>query len=152
MTKYLEIDTKKVSAKLDVLVDSFEGAGKLMSEIGNFLTFSILARTAEGRDVHGTAFEPYSTPYKKVREDKGLPTSRVDLFFTGQMTSSLTFDATRDAVQVFFMDTPRRGGKATNAAVAYYNNEVREFFAISSEEQKEILDLANEYFKRVLES
>jgi len=154
---YVEIKTENVEAMLVRLETGLGDARKLMGEIGHFLAFSMLDRIEKGRDVEGIPFEPYSIPYAKLRAEEERPVHPVDLFFSGQMTSALTYEEAKDVVRLFFLDTPRRPykgrkpSKATNAAIAYYNNEIREFFAISVKEQAEILELANTYFKIILE-
>lgn len=49
----------------------------------------ISTRTDEGVGPEGSAFEPYSDAYKKVREKKGRPPARVDLRSTGEMLGDL---------------------------------------------------------------
>lgn len=153
-------NTAEVTIKFDKLRKGIQNAEPLMGEIGNFLVSDILIRTAKGRDVEGLPFQPYSESYKKVRDDRDLPTDRVDLFFTGQMTSALTYEEAKTKVKVFFMNTPRRGTpkkgggfsytNASNAEIAFYNNEVRKFFAISPKERKYIKRLVKDYFKNLL--
>jgi len=166
--KGLDIVTKKLTR----LLKSVDDTSKLMGEIGEFLNFSILARTSpkavggsgKGSDISGVPFESYSTSYQKLREAKDLPTD-VDLFFTGQMTSALIYEKTKEQVKLFFMDTPRKasdgstkttkvfgsgGSKASNAEVAYYVNEIREFFGISAEERIAITKMVEDYIDKVL--
>lgn len=152
--------TAEVTMKFERLRKGIQNAEPLMGEIGSFLVDDILIRTAKGRDVEGLPFKPYSESYKRVRDDRDLPTDRVDLFFTGQMTSALTYEEAKTQVRLFFMNTPRRGtpkkgggfshSSASNAEVAFYNNEVRKFFAISPEERKYIKRLVKEYFENLL--
>lgn len=144
--KNLDVITKKFGNLILGLTDTTS----LMGEIGSYLIASILMRTSEGKDVEGIAFEPYSVSYEKTRENKGLPTDTVDLFFSGQMLSSLTYDATRDQVELFFANTPRKGSDASNPEIAYYNNEIREFFGISAEEHKEIVSMVEDYIVNIV--
>lgn len=144
--KGLDIITGKFGRLLLSMVDSKD----LMGEIGNYLTTSILMRTSEGKDVDGVPFEPYSVSYRKAREKKGLSTDAVDLFFSGQMLSSLTYEQTKDQVKLFFIDTPRKEGKASNAEIAYYNNEIRQFFGISSEEHVEVIKMVEDYIENII--
>lgn len=158
--KGLDIITKEWGRAILKLADT----SGLMNEIGNFLTFSLLDRTSKGEDVEGIPFDDYSFSYEKLREAKMLPTE-VDLFFTGQMLSSLTYEATKEQVKLFFMDTPRRAsdgsrktdrvfgkgsGKHSNAEIAYYVNEIREFFDISSEEMVEITNMVEDFISDIL--
>jgi len=101
----LDVITKKWGSAVLKLADT----SGLMGEIGTFLNFSLLNRTAKpiNEDVHGVPFETYSTSYERLRESKGLPTE-VDLFFTGQMLEKLTYEQTKHQVKLFFADSPRR--------------------------------------------
>lgn len=144
--KGLDIITGKFGRLLLGLVDSRD----LMGEIGIYLTGSILMRTSEGIDVEGVPFEPYSISYRRTREKRGLSTDTVDLFFSGQMLNSLTYEETKDQVKLFFMNTPRRGGKASNPEIAFYNNEIREFFGISSGEHKEVIKMVEDYIENII--
>lgn len=158
--KNLDIITKKWGKAVLKLADTSD----LMGEISTFLSFSLLQRTSEGEDIHGTPFEPYSSSYESLRSAKGLPTS-VDLFFTGQMLGALTYEATKNQTKLFFMNTPRRASdgskkttkvwgsgesKASNAEVAYYVNEVREFFGISAEEREKIASMVEDFISDII--
>ena len=134
-----------VQVKISHIKEGLGDTSKLMGEIGNYLKAAILMRTSSGKDVEGLPFEPYSRSYAAVRAEKGLPTGRVDLFFTGRMLGSMTYEEEKHQVRLFFMSTPRSDSKASNAAIAFYNNEVREFFSISSTEQKAVLNLVKSY-------
>lgn len=161
MPKSVDIDISGVEVFFENIEEGLESIKPLLDEIGHFLQFSILARTGKGIDVEGGNFHtyaPYSKSWKKVREREGLPTDHVDLFFGGSMLSALTYETTKDSVRLFFMNTPHvpkkgRKGKSglTNPEVAYYNNEVREFFAISLSEEKKILKMAEDYLTRILQ-
>jgi len=156
----LDIITKKWGQAILKLADT----SGLMKEIGAFLSFSMLDRTSKSEDAEGLPFEAYSSSYEQLRAAKGLPTE-VDLFFTGQMLSSLTYEATKEQVKLFFMDTPRRasdgskkttkvwgkgGSKHSNAEVAYYVNEVREFFGISATEMEKITDMVEDFIADIM--
>jgi hypothetical protein len=108
----------------------------IFEEIGAFIKESISLRTAEGEGIEGP-FQPYSKSYAKVRLKKGLPIDKVDLFFTGSMMGAMTYDAEPKEVRVFFLPTYDRKG-VSNAAKALYNDERRNFFALTRDEAKEI--------------
>lgn len=144
--KNLDVIVKKFGSLILGVTDTTG----LMGEIGNYLSTAILMRTSEGKDVEGVLFEPYSTSYRRTREKKGLPTDAVDLFFSGQMLNSLTYEQTKDQVKLFFMNTPRGGDKASNPEIAFYNNEIREFFGISSEEQEEVVSMVEDYIENII--
>lgn len=162
----LDIITKKWGSGPGSILFKLADTSDLMGEIGTFLNFSILKRTAEpiNEDVHGVPFEPYSTSYERLREAKELPTN-VDLFFTGQMLEKLTYEQTKTQVRLFFMDSPRRasdhsmktknvygegGDKLSNAEVAFYVNEIREFFGISAEERKMIVGMVEDFIADII--
>ncbi|KKM85177.1 hypothetical protein LCGC14_1291740, partial [marine sediment metagenome] len=88
------IGLRELAIKLNGMADAVAGNRRLMGEIGLFIRTEILTRTADGKDVDGDPFEPYSAPYAKWREKEGWPTADVDLFFTGSMLSALTYDET----------------------------------------------------------
>lgn len=155
MANSVEINARELIVFLNNLTSSFDASG-LFGDIGTYLVQSILTRTDKGIDFEGQSFMPYSKSYAKVREADGKPTDHVDLFFSGQMLQSLTYDAGKHSVKLFFMNTPRqsykgrKSGEADNPAVAFYVNELREFFAISKEEAGQIMDMVDEYFYRVM--
>jgi len=158
--KGLDIITKKWGQAVLKLADT----SGLMKEIGIFLQYSLPDRVERGVDVNEVPFEPYSASYEQLRAAKELPTS-VDLFFTGQMLSSLTYESTKDVTRLFFMDTPRRasdrskssanvwgkgGDKHSNAEIAYYVNEIREFFGISAEEMEAVSGMVEDFIANIM--
>jgi hypothetical protein len=138
-------------------IRAFKGSKRLMEEIGSSVVEQILKRTAEGKDVSDANFTPYSEPYKKVRAKRGLPTDKLDLFFSGSMLSAMTYAAKKKSVRVFFMDTAgtSQGSRGTtpsvsNAEKAVYNQERREFFGLSSEDVKSATDLARRWVRLLI--
>lgn len=121
-----------------------------MDEVGLFIISQIQIRTAEGKDVNGVDFVPYTVPYKLFRESKGHTGDKVNLFFTGAMMSSQTHSATDDSVRVFFMGT-EDGSGASNPLKAYALNKKRNFFALSGDDQREIERMIWEHIETVLE-
>lgn len=121
----------------------------LLSEVGNFIRLRTLERTAQGVDYLDNDFEPYSPEYAFFRERAGLPTSVVDLFFTGSMLSSLTFEADRYQVRLFFMPTQDKFGM-DNPAKAYFLNENREFFALNPDDIDAIIDVSRQHVMAAL--
>jgi len=124
-------------------------ARKLLNEIGLYLRLRILERTSQGVDVNENPFWPYSPEYAFFRDMAGLPTSRVDLFFTGSMLSSMTFETSSDQVRLFFAPTEDKFG-GSNPEKAYFLNEDREFFAISDDDVDTIVDIAEARIARAL--
>jgi len=122
---------------------------KIMEKIGLFLMMRIKERTLKGKDVGGKEFKSYSQVYKKIREKKGLPTQIVDLFFSGSMMGSMTQEASKDEVRLFFMNTKDREG-GENPIKAFRLNESRPFFSISTEEVKEICKMYDQYLEKVI--
>jgi len=122
---------------------------ELFGEIGAFMTTSIAYRTSQGEDMYGDEFDEYSEKYAKKRADIGLPVNIVDLFYTGSMMGSLTWDASDEKVEVFFMPGTDKSG-VENSLKAYYLNVKREFFGISDVEREEILDLAADHVDKLI--
>lgn len=162
MARHVKVNVSAVEISLKNLEKGFD-AKSLMDEIGHFLQLKILDRTSKGIGVSGQSFKPYTTSYKRVREEEGLPTAHADLFFGGSMLNSMTYESTKDSVRLFFMNTPhtekkksksRKTGRSfglTNAELAYYSNESREFFAISMKEEKMIMDMVEQYFDHLIQ-
>ncbi len=55
----------------------------------NFIVGRILDRTAQGVDVNGQRFAPYSERHKRTRAKRGLSTDTVDLRMTGSMLGTI---------------------------------------------------------------
>lgn len=120
---------------------------EMMAEIGEFAIFQILNRTARGVDVNNTAFKPYSPKYALFREEKGLPTDHVDLFFTGMMLSSMTYEATRKKVRIFFQNITDRSDTPVPVK-AYFLNEQRQFFSINDKDRQKALKIVERYIRQ----
>jgi len=123
----------------------------LMSEIGEYVIARIQIRTAEGRDANNTAFKPYSKSYALFRQKHGRQSGKVNLFFTGSMMSSMTYEASEDTVRVFFMNTPDKSG-TSNALKAFGLNKKRNFFAINAQEQDAIERIVQDHIDNTLRS
>jgi hypothetical protein len=121
---------------------------ELFQEIGSLLQFNILDRTAMGVDVDGRPFQAYSKGYEAYRRREGLPTEP-DLFDTGSMLSSLTYEATSEYARVYFLPSEDKEG-TSNPAKAYYNQELRQFFGISAEDAVEINTLIDDFLEDAL--
>jgi len=156
------VNIERLRVFLTELEEGVHSAPELMRGIGGRLEYSILARTAKGKDAEGNDFIEYSKEYARIRELVGLQTSRVDLFFGGSMLGALTHESDKDSAKLFFMNTPhvehvvvpghkkKASGKVTNAELAYYNDEVRPFFSISAEEQQMILGMVDDYVEGLI--
>jgi len=123
---------------------------ELMGEIGTFLVYSILDRTSKGEDVEGKPFEPYSPKYKLFREKSGRRTDIVNLFFHGSMLSSLTHEAFRNRVELFFMNTSGKDSNVSNPEKAFFLNKDREFFAVSREEEETIREMIQNHIREIM--
>lgn len=123
---------------------------RLMNEIGTYAISQIQIRTAEGKDVKGKPFSPYSKRYRLFRKKKGHSVDKVNLFFTGSMMSSMTHEATEDTTKIFFMNTPDRSG-VPNPLKAWALNQKRSFFALSEQDQWGIERLLQEHVEALLE-
>ena len=128
---------------------------ELMDEIGFFLSQAILDRNIKGVDIEGLPFEPYSPKYTLFRIEHGREVNIVNLFFHGSMASSLTHTAFRDKVEVFFMNTfgktpSGKSSTVSNSQKAFFLNEKREFFGISSEEEGTIWEMIQNHLRNIL--
>jgi hypothetical protein len=122
----------------------------IFSRIGILVEQNILQRTANGEDVEGGQFKPYSEAYLKKRKSLGLPTTP-DLFFSGDMLSAMTFTAKEDEVRLFFLPTQDKEG-VSNPAKAFWNDQTRRFFALSAEDINEINRMFRKDLVKLLES
>lgn len=111
----------------------------IMSEVGLYIIAKIEERTASGVAVTGMPFKPYSPGYSLFKEKRGYP-NIVNLFLTGSMLSSMTFEASEDQVSIYFLPTEDRKG-VSNPAKAFWLNQDRHFFAISADERSYIVNL-----------
>lgn len=122
----------------------------LMTEIGLFSQTKIKVRTLEGTDADGSMFAPYSPKYAVFRKLKGHPVDKVDLTFTGSMLSSMTMDADKKRVDIFFLNTEDPTG-TKNPLKAFFLNQKRNFFALSESDIKGIMRIVNQYYHRIVE-
>lgn len=122
---------------------------RLMGEIGEYIIFKIQEQTAKGKDADGRAFTKYTPRYKLFRQETGHPVDKVNLFYSGSMMSSMTYDAGEDKVRVFFMNTTDKSG-TSNPLKAYALNKKRRFFAISVTGQAKIIDMVREHAEDLL--
>jgi len=137
-----------IQEKLTLLQNSIFSR-TLMTEIGLFAMTRIKARTVEGKDVDGTPFKPYSPRYAMFRQEHGHPTGKVNLTFTGSMLSSMTFDPDASQVKLYFLNTQDESG-VSNPKKAFFLNESRNFFALSSDDIEDLMDIVERYFRRLI--
>jgi len=141
------------ATRVQVIIEGMEAAiatRPMMLEIGEFIRFRIQARTAEGKDVKGNLFAPYSPQYRLFREKTGHPVNKVNLFYTGSMMGSMAVAETSNQARVYFLNTQGPGSKARNPEKAYYLNQKREFFALSAEDIRGIIDIMEDYYQKAL--
>lgn len=120
-------------------------------EIGTYLVASIKDRTSKGKDVDEKDFIPYSPGHLRTRSKKGLPTNTVDLFFTGSMMASMNYDASAEEVRIFFKPGTDKTG-SSNPEKAFFLQQDREFFGISDEDVKEVMEIVEQELIRSLRS
>ncbi|MDA3788079.1 MAG: phage virion morphogenesis protein [Desulfobacula sp.] len=124
-------------------------ATPMLSEIGMYAMHRIKKRTIKGQDADGIAFKPYNPLYAKERKKAGYQTSTVDLNRTGSMMSSMTYDSDSNSVDLFFMNTSD-STNTKNPAKAFFLQQERNFFALSSEDVKGIMLIVDNYYQRLL--
>jgi hypothetical protein len=97
----------------------------------------IKTRTAEGRDVNGVPFEPYTPQYSKTRTKRGLSVTPVDLRSSGRMLDSMQPEVlSPNSFAVVISD-------AEADAYAGSINESRRFFDTSRDELQQTFDELN---------
>jgi len=148
------IDISELEEVLLTRLEKFEKrifSKALMTEIGNFAMTKIKVRTSEGKDVEGRYFKPYTAKYKMFRREKGLPTNVVDLFRTGSMLSSMTYDPYERYVKIFFLNTSDEFN-VKNPKKAFFLNQKRRFFALSKDEVDKIVNMCIDYYNNLLDN
>lgn len=142
------IGIRGLQSKLKRLRDT-PFARPMLSEIGMFAMHRIKKRTLKGDDVNDISFKPYSVMYAKERAKAAFPVRPVDLTRSGSMLSAMTYDTNMNSVDIFFMNTTDPSG-ARNPAKAFFLQKDREFFALSGKDFKGILQIVDNYYKKVL--
>lgn len=122
---------------------------KLLEEIGHFVDVRIQDRTLIGEDADGKFMGGYSESYELIRENKGLQSDHVDLFFTGSMYASLTHKIDENKVTSFFMPTKDKKGMS-NPEKAFYNDQRFNFFALTNEDVQDVFKLVDDHIDKVL--
>lgn len=153
------LNLKKVRLRFSRLIDIFTKRSAL-EEVGNFVLFQIKERTQKGKDVSGIPFAPYSPKYKMFRKKWGYGTDKVDLTLTGGMLNAMTYEASvlKKEVRVFFMPgTSRKARGQTkrsnvqHPAKAYFLQQKRKFFALSSRDEEKIRRIYEDSIREVFE-
>jgi hypothetical protein len=122
---------------------------ELLSDIALYVIASINGRTSRGEDVEGSPFAPYTPAYRAFRTKAGRPVNKVNLFFTGTMMNSITFDTSRSEVEIFFSNTTDPNDVASPLK-AFALNEERRFFAVSTDEQAEIEQMITDHLNELM--
>lgn len=118
---------------------------RILNKAAAYIDFKILERTARGVDLYEDEFIPYAPLTVRLRSEKGLPTKKVDLFFTGEMLGALTHEADSDEGTVFFLP----GGSPSPAEKAIKNNERRPFFGVSREDRNMVFSIIDNEINKV---
>jgi hypothetical protein len=140
---------KGLEGKLEKVAQAIASNPKLWGQIGSYESLQILARTAQGIDADNTLFRPYTPAYAKYRTKHGRPTHPADLFFTGSMLNALTYKTKPQEVRLFFKNTTDKFG-VRNPEKAYYNNQIRKFFAVSAKDIIAIEKMVQEHITKEL--
>ncbi len=143
-----EVNAGEMTRYFNRVNDQLENAKPLLSEIGAFVKSQIDIRTAQGKDVSGQPFKPYTPEYSLFRSEAGHSTTP-NLFFSGSMMSSMTYTSNENTAHIFFMPTTDRKG-VSNPAKAFFLNQKRNFFAMSETEIDKVTQIADEYVGRTL--
>lgn len=131
---------------------------RALADASAFQVDAIRDRTEQkGKDVKGRPFKPYSKSYIQAKRKRfndpsnqdTTPKNFVDLNFTGKMFSSLTF-ITRPSRGVLFFKSAEQSKKAFIHNTGKGRMPKREFFGISSIEQKKINAIIGKSIKKAL--
>lgn len=126
-------------------------ANEMMADIGMYALNAIKKRTLKGEDVNGSDFSPYSPKYALFRKKEGYQVDHVDLNWTGGMLASMTYETSKEGVHLFFMNTSdTRNSRVRNPEKAFYLNQDREFFALSSDDVNKIKDIVKDYYAKLM--
>ena len=145
---------------------SFTGDGKLQAKFTRFerkmLTREVMAeaaglantlmvdRTIAGTDKNGKPFDDYSENYEKIKAKRGGKhfTGEVNLNDKGHMLGNLTFKATKVTSFLFF-PKPLEQSKALGhiKGVKKNNLPIRDFFGLTIDEEKEVLEVFENFLK-----
>lgn len=113
----------------------------MLMEAAKIIHTGILERTAKGVDADGKTFPAYSEKWAAIRRERGRPTSKVDLFFTGQMIGAITQRVVSgNEAQIFFVDT-QQAAKAHGHTTGWRGKKPgkeRRFFAAGDQDIKKI--------------
>ena len=123
---------------------------KLLNEIGAFVNMTVKERTIDyNMNVYEDTMPDYSEYWARVRDNKGLQTDAVDLFFTGSMFAALTHKTDQDSVTSYFLPTKDKEGMS-NPEKAFYLDESFEFFGLNANDQDDIVNLVDDHVKKVM--
>jgi len=137
---------------------------EMLNKLGLAAERRIRKRTRQGKSVEGDRFQTpadetlgaYSESHGKRREDKGLPTGRINLSFSlyDGMLKQMTYDVARDldGVTLYFED-------AEKAEIASYITEqgigtsgvTYNFFGLNDDDQEEIGKIIDEHLTDALD-
>lgn len=133
-----------IAALIDALSKKLINTSRLMGEISTYAMFRIKSRTLTGKSVSGRDFEPYTEKYAMFRIEHGRPARRVDLFFSGSMLSAMDYEVSANTATLFFQNTSDQNN-VRNPLKAFWNDERRNFFALSDEDISNIQDIVIKY-------
>ena len=131
---------------------------KAIGEASAYQVSAIRDRTEQkGKDIYGRPFQPYSMSYiqakrKRFNDPSNIdttPKTFVDLNLTGKMFSSLGF-IVRPSKGVLFFRSAQQSKKAMIHNEGLGKMPKREFFGISTMEQKKINTIIGKSIKRAL--
>lgn len=123
----------ELSKKLGEMVDELTTVSdEALTRLGWDAITLMLLRTKAGKDADGVDFVPYSESYAALKLRKGW-SSTPTLTMTGQMLSGITPDISGEN------EVTLRFGSEFDARKASWNDPVRNFFDVRSEEELSIL-------------
>ena len=121
-------------------------------ELAQRVHTNILTRTADGKDADGMPFSPYSPSWAKIRKEKGRPTEKVDLFFSGHMLGAITSKIQKKGTALLFFADAQQAAKA-HGHISGWNGKSdikRKFFALGKDDENDLGKWVEEILGRKL--
>lgn len=138
MADFIEIDTSEVTTFLKVnlgenLPKAFD-TRKVVSDIADFVSGYMKARTLKGIDRDLEPFRPYSPGYARYRASRGRQINHVDLFFLGHMQAAIGARVDSDTEATVGLFSAIEGKKAIVHQLGIGHMPQREFFGIGRDD------------------
>lgn len=144
------LDDKEVQAMLKAFPKRIKKASrKGLFEAAKYVSWQIKRRTKRGVGVDG-AFEGYAMSTRRSRTNRGRKTGRVNLFDSGQMMSSMKFEAKNPSFGLVRFSNTLASRKAMWHHTGAGHLPVRKWFDVNNREEKQVGSVfRNEFIKQM---